>query len=391
MIRKSMFNFGSPAPMQNSMNFQFGAEESDPLGSFRSRFNVGGDTSESVIPTMAEKVGSNDSKRKFKATEALMDYISQQPKREDHQLGKWGKFGAALTAAATGWNNPLAGIEVGRELRDRPFRQAMDDYATKGQGLKIAADLESDMYGQDLEFQKMFHDWNDKQADNEREDAKLGVSRDELALNKSKYTTEQQQWRDEYELKKEDMIAKGWREFTDKDGNMTLINDNTKEKRNLGPSIAASNLAVARINADAAQTNAAANTTRAGAAVTSANAAAQNATTNASLAPDRKREIESNITKNEQIDPRDELLLQAAAAKELVTEFPGYKKFVNEDGTLTDDFKSGGWFSDDAGITDFAAKLREKLNQLRTRKRGQRVEDKGGVIELPPIPKPGGF
>lgn len=384
MIRKSMFNLSGAAPMQNALNFEFGAKEPDPLGTFRSRFNLSPDTTLEEDATTLKK----QEPRKFRATEALMEYIASQPKREDYQLGKWGKVGAALTAAAAGFNNPTEGVRLGTELRDRPYTNAMQDYATKGSGLKLAADLESDLYGKDLDYQKMFHDWQDKAADNAREDVKVGLTRRGIENEESKWTDQQKQWREEFDLKKDEMKSKGWEEFVDKDGNTKLINTITKEERNLGPSIAASNLAVARVNAGA-------NATRAGAAVTNAGAAVSNAATNQGRLTNEQKNTESLIKDRELnaiIDPRNELLVQAAAAKEVVADNPTFAQYVNEDGTINmEKLNNNRWFFDDEDEkSKFVEALKKKANEIRQRKKGASVNE-GGVIELPPIPKPGGF
>lgn len=374
-----MFGFGN-APMQNSMNFQFGAEEPDPLGTFRSRFSLAPDT---TLEQDAAGLKKSEPK-KFKATEALMQYIQDQPKREDHKLGKWGTVASALAAGATGFNNPVAGIALGRELQERPYARAMEDYATKGSGLKMAADLESDMYGQDLDYRKMMMEYGDKNADNIRGDAELKIKQDALGFDKSKWTDQQQQWRDEFDMKKDEMKAKGWEHFIDKDGNEKLVNTISKEERNLGPSIKGSELGVSRINANA-------NATRAGAAVTSAGAAVKNANTAAETAPVTRDNLRSQITDREIVDPRNELLMQAAAAKELLATNPEYAKYVNpEDGTLKDTITTSFWRDDDeAEIKAFTTALRTKLNELRTRKKGAKVED--GVRTIPGVPKPGGM
>lgn len=55
----------------------------------------------------------------------------------------WRKLAAVLTGAGVGWQNPLAGIEAAREVRDEPFNRKLQDWAMKGEGLKNAASLES--------------------------------------------------------------------------------------------------------------------------------------------------------------------------------------------------------------------------------------------------------
>jgi hypothetical protein len=382
MIRKSMFQFGA-APLRNSLNVEFGAEEPEL---FRSKFNIGGDTGEDVIPKMAAGMKENPAK-KFRATEALMEYIAQQPKREDHTLGKWGTVGAAITAGLTGFNNPMAGVALGQELQERPYRRAMEDYATKGHGIKMAADLEADMYGRDLEYQKLFHDWQDKQADNLRGDRDLNLKERGLNQDADKWTDQQEQWRKEFERDKDKMIAAGWKEFTDANGNMKLINTITKEERNLGKSIAASNLEVARGNMNAAQTSA-------GARVRSADAAVSNAATAATNAETNRENVNSQIAERERVDPRDEILNQAAAAKEVVAENPAYSKYVNEDGTVNMELLNNNRFlwDDEDEKEKFVSLLRKKLNDIRTRKRSTIVPDTSNkVIELPPIKPPGGF
>lgn len=385
MIRKGMINFGRPAPMQNSMNFKFGAEEPDPLGTFRSRFTLG-NTDPSIIPTLASEEEEKEP-RKFKATEALMNYINSMPKREDNQLGKWGKVGSALAAAATGYvNGPEAGIRTGQELRDRKYTQAMQDYANKGQGLKLAADLEADMYGKDLDFRKFVAEVQDKQAGRELDRERLGLDRD-------KYTTQQQQWREEFEQKKEAMIAAGWKDFIDKDGNMKLINTKTKEERNLGPSIEGPKLRVSAVTANAAARNA---TTNAGRLEEEIRSNQNREFNDATDIANRVRNTNSLIdtrAKGDLSDPLDELRLQTAAAKELALD-PKFTKYVNEDGTLNMEMvkdNSWGWGTNEQELIDFSSALQAKINEMRTRRRGQAPAGNTNVIKLPSIPKPEGF
>lgn len=391
-----MFGFGN-APMKNSMNFKFGAPEPDPLGTFRSRFSLAPDTTleEDAAAIPEEKPINN-----FKATRAFMDYVQNTPKREDYQLGKWGKVGAAITAGLAGFNNPIAGVELGQELRNRPYTYAMQDYATKGKGLEAAAGIESDMYGHDLNFQKMMMEYGDKLADNKREDIRTGIQRDTL-------TAQQQHWKDQFEQNKSKMEADGWQKFIDKDGNEKLINTVTKETRDLGPSIENSKLKVSQVNANANMTRAGAAVTTAGAAVRNAATGEQNAKTNATnaetnkgrLAVDQaalenaKRNTDSLIADrdmNKLTQPEFELRAQAAAAKELILEHPEYSAYVNEDGTIkTDMLNNNRWgWDDDAEKEAFTQLMRKKINDIRGRKRGQKVED--GTVRLPGITIPPG-
>lgn len=413
MIKIPKFKFG--AQSYSTPGYQFGQPEPDPLGTFRSRFSLSPNT---TLEEDAETLRASEKPaRKFLATEALMQHVMNQPKREDNQLSGWGKFGAALSAGALGFTNPVAGVALGRELADRPHTNAMQDWASKGDALRAGAELESEMYGRDVDYQKMMHDFYKNQADINRDEERLNLDKDKYGLDVKKFNQEQDNWIKEYELDRDKLIQDGWREVIDKDGNLKLINDQSKEERDLGPTNEATRMRILQQQADAS-------TTSAGARVTSAEAAQANAATafdrlqedkrsnvaNETLESQRnnisamdaetrkqqlelnKRNIESLISDrdlNKITAPEFELRAQAAAAKEVVLENPNYAKFINEDGTLKD-IDRPAWqkyFWGDEDIQDFISKVRAKLNDIRIRKKGEKVED--GTIQLPPI-KSGG-
>lgn len=98
-------------------------EQSDPYNDIISRYR-------SIL--------SGDSPALGRYREAMQN----MPRREDHDLGRWGKIGAALAGFGAGYNDPSEGIKVATSLREAPYRRALDDYG-----------LELNNLGQEAEFE----------------------------------------------------------------------------------------------------------------------------------------------------------------------------------------------------------------------------------------------
>jgi hypothetical protein len=185
-----------------------------------------GDTSPSAAPTsqqareVEDPVLSALSKLQTgRATDAYRAHLSQLPQAGDYAPSRARRLGAALTAAAASFGKtPQNAMALGEEIRDAPLRGALDSWKLKGAGLKEQADMEAtDTKGQ-LERFKQILDYKDKMADNKRAD-------DAAKVNET--------WRN---AQIKDLEAGKWDKEFDEAGNLIYYNPKTGERRNLGPS-----------------------------------------------------------------------------------------------------------------------------------------------------------
>ena len=88
------------------------------------------------------------------------DASQNVPKREDYELGGWGRFGAALAGFGAGMRNPSEGIAVARSLRENPYRQAMADFEVDRNLMSEEAEFErydrtNKLKGLDIELESL--------------------------------------------------------------------------------------------------------------------------------------------------------------------------------------------------------------------------------------------
>ena len=117
--------------------------------------------------------------------ESYRSVLKEQPKREEHQLnkkGKWLAFGAGL---AEGYNRGVQpGIETGLGLMDRPYNQAMEDWKSRVGGKGELANLEvkldeigrkktDDAYKMMYDYNKNIIDWEEAKSRLELNDAQI--------------------------------------------------------------------------------------------------------------------------------------------------------------------------------------------------------------------------
>lgn len=78
------------------------------------------------------------------ALEAYKRHIRTMPKMGDFQPSGRSRFLAALIGGAAGWGQaPGYGAQVGQNVLDRPYQQAMQQHQMEGQGLGELANIES--------------------------------------------------------------------------------------------------------------------------------------------------------------------------------------------------------------------------------------------------------
>lgn len=348
----------NPSPMFDiGSMYKFGQPEPNPIESLGSRLKFGGDRNLADVDVTENP--SNPNEPKFSATKALFEHLNATPKREDHQLSKMGTFAAALSGAAAGFKDPAQGVAIGSQMREAPFRRAMEEYGAKLPGLSMAADLESQTYGRDIAYQKMLSD-HAQGVGKLRNDAR-GLDIEEGKLNETIANNKR-----DFDLNTERYKNEGWKEFTDDQGNMWMVNPQLPEgqnRRQIGKSIKSREVG-------ALESNAAANKT-------SANASMVNANTNASRLqnvdiPVGQSTVGRNnalntltneqVARSQDIDPQEQIYAQSLATKEAVESNPDWTKFINEDGTIKYP-QRGIIFDDDfSGFEAFIAKVKELMS-----------------------------
>ena len=70
------------------------------------------------------------------------NYLQQTPQMEDYKPSGWTRFAAALSGGAAGMRDPAAGVKVANNANMTRYRNAIQDYATRGAGLKDLASME---------------------------------------------------------------------------------------------------------------------------------------------------------------------------------------------------------------------------------------------------------
>jgi len=140
--------------------------------------------------------------------------------------GKMHRLGSVLVGAATGFQSGAgAGWQAGQEALNLPHRRAMEEWATREQGLGRQAEMEDKATGRKLSYMKEVRELakDDQQyrkmmRDFENEDRKFTAD--------ERYRDAQvQNWRDQ-----------GYRETTNKAGDTIFVNPRSGEQFNAGPS-----------------------------------------------------------------------------------------------------------------------------------------------------------
>jgi hypothetical protein len=70
--------------------------------------------------------------------------IMNTPQMQDHDLGKWGRVGAALAGFGAGYQDPMQGVKVAREIREAPWQRALKQHETLVGNLGQEAEFEQD-------------------------------------------------------------------------------------------------------------------------------------------------------------------------------------------------------------------------------------------------------
>jgi hypothetical protein len=323
---------------------------------------------------------SNVSRPRFQGVEpessaisAFKEYLSQAPSRADYSPSFMNRVGAALSGFGIGLRDPVAGLQATTSLLEQPYRQALEEYGQRGQRLGALAEIEASSNKSRLESQKQLMDYMDKMTDNERATFLANIQAGEFGLKQQQfeYTKGRDIIKDQQE--REALEARGWESFTDNEGTEYLVNPITNERKTLGPSAKRTEMGIA--------------SRRAGAAETSAGAAWQNAITNrreleevgiprvglegervgiSGRAEDRReRESAERVLNMGRIDPRDDMMAEIAAARELINKNPEYASYYDfTKGTIN----TGGWLGDENTAKQFSKKLLELKNEKLLRK-----------------------
>lgn len=109
--------------------------------------------------------------------DAYSEILNQIPRREDHQLGTGGKIGGAVLAGLAGLTakSGKEAAEFGTSLRDRPYKQALEDFSLQAKGAKEAAELETEVVSEREKLFSQMFDMQDKITDNDRADKETSI------------------------------------------------------------------------------------------------------------------------------------------------------------------------------------------------------------------------
>lgn len=75
---------------------------------------------------------------------AYKEYLNTTPKREDYAPSGWTRAAAGLSGLSAGMRDAGQGIKVAQGINESGYRNALQDFATRGSGLKETADIEQD-------------------------------------------------------------------------------------------------------------------------------------------------------------------------------------------------------------------------------------------------------
>ncbi len=75
---------------------------------------------------------------------AYKEYLSTTPNREDYKPSGWNRAAAAMGGFSAGLKDAGQGIHVAQTMNETPYRNALEDFATRGHGLKETAGIEQD-------------------------------------------------------------------------------------------------------------------------------------------------------------------------------------------------------------------------------------------------------
>jgi hypothetical protein len=97
------------------------------------------------------------------ASEQYAQHYNSMPTREQYSAGKLSKIGAVLAGISTGWQRGAgAGVEAARNITEGPYRNAMQDWSNRGQGLGVRADLEDKNTQRQIAYVKALIEQADK-------------------------------------------------------------------------------------------------------------------------------------------------------------------------------------------------------------------------------------
>lgn len=108
------------------------------------------------------------------ATSRLYSMMQNPPTRDQYKVGTGGRIAAALSAGLTGLGaGPVAGFAAGREILDRPYNNAMQDYSTQYETASKLSDIERFRQQNDLAGLRM-------EQEDDQFNTNYGLSRDRL-------------------------------------------------------------------------------------------------------------------------------------------------------------------------------------------------------------------
>lgn len=262
-----------------------------------------------------------------KALDAYRNHLDVMPRPEDYAPSRWRRLGAALTAGAASFGrDPKNALALGEEVRDAPYKGALESWQLKGAGLKEQAGLEQADQTAQIARLKQIYDMQDKRADNER-------------LDRAQRATETYQ-----QERINIMRQQGWKDTFGPNGELILYNPTTHESINTGmPTSKTTELGNANralgqgdervrqgwANVNLGQQNVGLRGQEVG-------ISGYNATTGRMNAETAQRESQGRILGmgNNQVSPSEQFAAEGLAIRNALKINPDWSNWVNNDGTI---------------------------------------------------------
>lgn len=368
-------NISPSAFRRASVNFSPRALAEDEVSPFRtlgSRFNFGVDnsTKQSVLNDVSDP---GFQEPESPVSDLFTKFLSSAPNPEDYKASGWRRFGAALAGLGAGMRDPVSGVMIAEKINRQPYDTAVERYNSEGAVLEQMAKLEALGQKNSLEYKRLYQEYLNNKADNEREDRKVGLTESGQQLERDKFDYTKTKDERELQFKYDELTERGWKESYDASGNLIMVNPTNGATANFGPSFKKTEMSIEQQNANSRAVSA-------DASITSADAAARNADTNASRLRDveipnagaYRSEAESRNLSREtgrenagRVPVREQIYAEAQAARELMQEDTGYDGYYNFE---TGELNGPMGFRDQTKFNEFRNKLKTKTNEVLKRK-----------------------
>lgn len=230
------------------------------------------------------------------------EHLKTLPDPAATKPSKMRRLGAALTGAAAAYGRNPRASEMGADMRDAKYKDAITQWQMKGAGLKEQSNIESNDIDSQMKYIEAIRKHTSDQQDMAIKQGTLDVAQQNANTTAAYRQGQIQNYKNQ-----------GWKQMVDEQGMVLMINPITNETKNFGPSERTTEMGMA-------QTRTENDTTR-------ANAASKNADTFAATAGGR-------LSGMGYVDPGDQFTAGAMATQNVVRQNPQWANWVRPDGTI---------------------------------------------------------